>query len=151
VVIGNMRASGFALLMAFAAPVAAVGQEPSRPAIADELRGLLDAALYPIQIMSFCYRAVDQNRDFQTAGIDWFVRNGPTLDALKTLAADAGIPDAERIEAELRSTEAIAAEIAGQPDGAAYCRAVAKSTDYGKFDLINIPDDLKPLLKRFFP
>src|SRR4051812_5121533 len=138
------------LAIAAAVPLAASAQKSAAVGNAAELRALLDAALYPTQMMSHCYRDVDQNRDFQTAGIDWFVRNGEMLEALKMLAVEAGISSSERIEAEQRSSAAIVIEVAAQPDAPAYCRTVAKSIDYGKYDLVSIPDDLKPLLKQFF-
>ncbi len=142
---GWPSAIGLAALVAL--PAAALGSEPA--ASRDDLFAVVSAALYPVEIMAYCHRAVVADPVFRDVGEAWNARNGSLLATLEDKAAAAGVTDAARRAADEQALAEIEAAVKGATDPAAYCRLIARLIDGGYYD-IDQRADLKPALKRIF-
>jgi hypothetical protein len=125
--------------------------QPARlPPDPADLLAVLDAALYPVQVMAYCYREVGQDPAYQDAGSAWVARNGDLLARVQALAKSAGVSDATRAAADRQTLADIERLIGSQGDPGAYCRLIAGIVNAGQFDL-TIRDDLQAPMKRIFP
>jgi len=124
----------------------------ARGATADDLRLVLARALYPVQVLSFCAFAVGEDPLYRDIARDWNERNAGLLSNVERLNAVAveaggGFADALRAEADVATlAEVVEAVSSG---GEAWCDAVARLTDEGRFDL-DRREDLEEPLKRLF-
>jgi hypothetical protein len=112
-----------------------------------DLLMVLNAALYPVEIMAYCYGAVGPEADYQAAGTGWVMRNGDLLARIEALAEVAGVPDEPRVAADKQTLADIEKLVASQADPAAYCELIGGVVNAGQFDL-TIRADLQPALKR---
>jgi uncharacterized protein YdbL (DUF1318 family) len=142
---GWPSAVGLAALVALHGARVTAQSEANR----DDLLAVVSAALYPIEIMAYCHRAVAADPQFRDVGEAWNTRNGGLLATLQDKAAAAGVSDAARRAADARALADIEAAVAGAADQAAYCRLIARLIDGGYYD-IDQRADLKPALKRIF-
>ena len=142
---------GWPSALGLAALVALPGVRPAAEPEAnrDDLNAVVSAALYPVEIMAYCHRAVVADPQFRDVGEAWNGRNGDLLATLEDKAAAAGVTDAARRAADERALAEITAAVGGAADQAAYCRLIARLIDGGYYD-IDQRADLKPALKRIF-
>ncbi len=114
---------------------------------ADDLRIVLARALYPVQLLAYCWLEVAADPGFRAIAEAWSARNTPLLSDLEDRHRDA-LPDAAtRLADEERALADIEAAVAASPDPLAYCRFHARLIEGGAFD----PDqreDLRAPLKR---
>jgi len=115
-----------------------------------DLLAVLKVAYYPLQVMSYCYKEVSQNQDFQTAGNEWNRRNSALLNQIEGKAKAEHISNDLRNAADKETLAAIQKVVGGQSDKTAYCKLIMSLVDGGQYDLA-IRDDLKQPLKRIFP
>jgi hypothetical protein len=141
-----------AILTAVAVGVTAAAQAQPAGAIAVpfDILNVLKVAYYPVQVMAYCNREVQQNPTFQTAGTEWLKRNQDLLTRIEAKAKAENVSNALRVEADKQTLETITKTVASQSDGIAYCKLIAQVIDGGQFDL-HVRDDLKEPLKRIFP
>ena len=76
------------------APAAA---ETETPASEGDLLTVRNGALYPVEIMAYCYREVASDTAYQAAGAGWVARNGALLGQIQAMAAQAGVPNDARV------------------------------------------------------
>lgn len=137
------------------APVIVVGvvlvnlPVPTSAQQADDLAFVLTRALYPVQLMAWCWREVDKAPEIAAAADGWTERNGDMLENLETMGTAAGVTAEVRNAADVETLATIEATVAGQYDAAAYCRTMARLIDEGRFDL-DRRADLEEPLKRIF-
>jgi hypothetical protein len=130
-------------------PIAASAQAPAAPDPADLLT-VLNAALYPVEVMAYCYGKVAPDPAYQAAGGGWVTRNGELFGKVEALATAAKVSNDARVQADRQTLADIEKVVASQPDAAAYCTLIAGIVNAGQFDL-TIRADLQPALKRIFP
>jgi hypothetical protein len=131
-----------------AAPAVASASRSAAPDPAD-IATVLDSALYPVEVMAYCYGAVDPDPAFQAAGQGWLDRNAGLLAMVRTLATKVGVSDTARPEADRQALADIEKAVAGQGDPVAYCQLIARVIQSGQYDL-NVRADLRDPLKRIF-
>ena len=129
-------------------PAAAAAGPPI--ALSFDILNTLKVAYYPVQVMAYCYKAVQQNAKYQTVGSNWLKRNQDLLTQLEAKAKDARISNTLRVQADQETLDAIQKTVASQFDKIAYCGLISSVIDGGGFDL-NVRADLKEPLKRIFP
>ena len=122
-------------------------------ALADERAGnlafVLGRALYPVQLMAFCFLEVEGDPAFRDAADGWNERNGGLFATLEAEGETAGVDDAARASADAAALREIEATVSARADGAAYCHAIARLIEEGRFD-IDRREDLEAPLKRIF-
>ena len=134
-----------ALTLALAhAPAAVSGGDTD-----DDLTRVLGGALYPVQLMAYCWREVAQDQAFLDAGRGWNARNWELLANIEALGREAGVSDAARRQIDQTTLAAIAEAVSGRYDRTAYCRTLARVVEEGFFD-IDRREDLRAPLKRIF-
>jgi hypothetical protein len=133
--------------------IATLGVTPAAPApyaLASDILTVLKVAYYPVQVMAYCYKEVQQNAKYQTVGTNWLRRNQDLLTQLEAKARAERVSNDLRVQSDKETLEAITKTVASQPDKIAYCGLIASVIDGGGFDL-NVRDDLKQPLRRIFP
>jgi hypothetical protein len=112
------------LAAVFAAGVAlcnagAQAQQRGAPPDPADLLMVLNAALYPVEVMAYCYRVVAPDPAFQAAGNGWVMRNGDLLGRLQALATTAGISNDQRLVSDRQTLADIEKLVGRQTDQAA--------------------------------
>jgi hypothetical protein len=115
----------------------------------DDLRLVLTRALYPVQLMAYCWREVDDADDFVATGRAWHERNFELLAILEDRGRDAAIDGDVRRQADIEALATMHKTVAGQHDGGAYCRTIMRIINGGYYD-IGQRRDLEEPLKRIF-
>jgi hypothetical protein len=119
-------------------------------ALSTDILNVLKVAYYPVQVMAYCYKEVQQNAKYQTVGTNWLRRNQDLLGQIEAKAKTERISNELRVQADKETLEVITKTVASQSDKIAYCGLIASVIDGGGFDL-NVRDDLKQPLRRIFP
>jgi hypothetical protein len=131
----------------------AIGLSPAAQAqiaVSFDILNVLKVAYYPVQVMAYCYKEVQQNAKYQTIGSSWLKRNQTLLTQIEGKAKAENISNALRVQSDTETLETIKKTVASQMDKIAYCGLISSVIDGGAFDL-NVRDDLKEPLKRIFP
>jgi hypothetical protein len=123
-----------------------VAGEPPTPE--DYLRVLVNGP-WPLEILAFCYNAVDRDPAFQAAGRRWRSRNDGLIKTVADRAAGVDIPADVRRQADEASLNAIRRLVDRQYDKAAWCRTMSAVIDGGAYD-VDRRSDLEGPLKRVF-
>ncbi len=141
--VGVLRRTALTLSLTVTPATVASGQSQ------DDLTAVLGGALYPVQLMAYCWREVEDDSAFLEAGRGWNGRNWQLLANIEALGREAGVSEAERRRIDETTLAAIAETVSGQGDRAAYCRTLAGLVEQGFFD-IDQREDLRAALKRIF-
>jgi hypothetical protein len=115
-----------------------------------DLLAVLKIAYYPVQVMAFCNKEVQQNAKYQAAGSNFLKRNQDLLLQIEAKAKAERVSNDLRVQQDKEAYDAITKTVASQSDKAAYCGLIAQVIEGGQFDL-NVRDDIKQQMKRIFP
>ena len=135
-------------LIAIAVGTASASQ--AQIAVSFDILAVLKVAYYPVQVMAYCYKEVQQNAKFQTVAGSWLKRNQDLLGQIEAKAKTERISNDLRVQSDQETLDTIKKTVASQSDKIAYCGLITSVIDGGGFDL-NVRDDLKAPLKRIFP
>jgi hypothetical protein len=137
-----------AVVIAIAVGTASASQ--AQIAVSFDILAVLKVAYYPVQVMAYCYKEVQQNAKYQTVAGGWLKRNQDLLAQIEARAKTEKISNDLRVQSDQETLDAIKKTVASQTDKIAYCGLISSVIDGGGFDL-NVRDDLKAPLKRIFP
>src|SRR4029453_14999139 len=136
-----------AAVIAIAVGTASASQ--AQIAVSFDILAVLKVAYYPVQVMAYCYKEVQQNAKYQTVAGSWLKRNQDLLGQIEAKAKTEKISNDLRVQSDQETLDAIKKTVASQTDKIAYCGLISSVIDGGGFDL-NVRDDLKAPLKRIF-
>ena len=136
------------MLAAALVPGAAAAFAAEPPSAEDYLRVLVNGP-WPLEMLAFCYSAIDKDPAFQDVGQRWRARNDGLIKTVADKAVGVDIPADVRRQADEASLKAIRRLADRQYDKAAWCRTVAEVIDRGAYD-IDRRSDLEAALKRIF-
>jgi hypothetical protein len=144
-----------AVLAALTIALASAGHAQVIPAGAPvtlgfDLLAVLKVAYYPVQVMAYCNKEVQQNTKYQTAGSNFLKRNQDLLLQIEQKAKAERISNDLRVQQDKDAYDAITKTVASQNDKVSYCGLIAQVIEGGQFDLA-VRDDLKQQMKRIFP
>jgi hypothetical protein len=130
--------------------VGAASASQAQIAVSFDILAVLKVAYYPVQVMAYCYKEVQQNAKFQTVAGSWLKRNQDLLGQIEAKAKTEKISNDLRVQSDQETLDTIKKTVASQSDKIAYCGLITSVIDGGAFDL-SVRDDLKAPLKRIFP